>query len=64
MSAPKILPSSEASQIAPSCPTCGKKMRLMALSPTCQGTIYEYVCNNDGGRLSWQPRNPEGLSAA
>jgi predicted RNA-binding Zn-ribbon protein involved in translation (DUF1610 family) len=60
MSAPKIL----SSQIAPSCPTCGKKMGLIAICPTCQGTIYEYVCSNDGDRLSWQPHNPKMLSAA
>ena len=41
---------------APSCPTCGKQMTLRGIVPTSEGTIYDYLCGNDGDRLSWQPR--------
>ena len=41
--------------ISPDCPTCGKEMTLTGVTPTCVGTIYEYLCSNDGDRLSWQP---------
>jgi hypothetical protein len=41
--------------ISPACPTCGNKMGLTGLTPTCKGVIYEYLCSNDGDRLSWEP---------
>jgi hypothetical protein len=41
--------------ISPACPTCGKKMMLIGYNPTCKGVVYEYLCSNDGDRLSWQP---------
>jgi hypothetical protein len=41
--------------ISPTCPTCGKEMRLTGFSPFCDGTIYDYKCSNDGDRLSWRP---------
>jgi len=43
--------------IPPLCPTCGKKMNLTGVTPTCESTIYEYLCSRDGDRLSWQPRH-------
>jgi hypothetical protein len=39
----------------PICPTCGKEMRLTGATPTSGSTIYEYLCSNDGDRLSWRP---------
>jgi hypothetical protein len=41
----------------PLCPTCNQKMAFIALSPTCQSVIYEYLCRNDGDRLSWNAMN-------
>jgi hypothetical protein len=38
------------------CPTCGKEMTPAGVTPTCDGTIYEYLCSNDGDRLTWQPQ--------
>jgi len=43
----------------PLCPTCGKEMTLTGVTPTCESVIYEYVCSNDGDRLSWQPHHPK-----
>ena len=43
--------------IFPRCPTCTKEMTLTAITPTCESPIYEYMCSDDGDRLSWQPRN-------
>jgi hypothetical protein len=45
--------------ISPPCPTCGKKLELIGITPTCEFTIYEYECSNDGDRLSWQPHHPK-----
>ena len=42
--------------VPPSCPTCGKQMKLTGYNPTCEGVVYNYVCRSDGDRLSWQPR--------
>ena len=42
--------------LSPPCPTCGKEMRLMGHSPTCEGVIYEFWCSDDGDRLSWRTR--------
>ena len=41
--------------ISPTCPTCGKEMRLTGVNPSCDGTTYDYRCSNDGDRLSWRP---------
>ena len=41
--------------ISPPCPTCGKKMRLTGVAPTCESVNYDYLCSNDGDRLSWRP---------
>jgi lysyl-tRNA synthetase class I len=43
--------------IPPPCPTCGKEMKLMGIVPNTEGTIYEYLCENGGDRLTWQPRH-------
>ena len=48
--------------ISPLCPTCGKEMRQTSVTPTCKNTIYDYVCSNDGDRLSWQPGHPNKSS--
>ena len=42
--------------ISPRCPTCGMIMELTGYSPTCESTIYDYLCRGDGDRLSWRPR--------
>jgi hypothetical protein len=42
--------------ISPSCPTCGKEMKLTGLTPTCDGVIYDFVCTKDKDSLSWRPR--------
>ncbi len=39
-----------------SCPTCGKEMRLTGHAPTCESVIYDFLCTDDGDRLSWRPR--------
>ena len=50
------LPSKTDPLISPPCPACGKEMRLTGVTPTSEGQmIYEYLCSNDGDRLSWQP---------
>jgi hypothetical protein len=41
----------------PSCPTCGKQMRLTGHAPTCQSIIYDFSCSEDGDRLSWHRRD-------
>jgi hypothetical protein len=43
--------------LSPPCPTCGKEMRPTAHAPTCAGVIYDFLCSDDGDRLSWQPRH-------
>jgi len=43
--------------LSPFCPSCGKEMSLIGVVPTCGNTIYEYLCSNDRGRLSWQPQS-------
>jgi len=43
--------------IFPPCPTSNKEMRLTAITPTCESPIYEYICSDDGDRLSWHPRH-------
>ena len=42
--------------ISPSCPTCTKPMRLISMTPFCDGVVYGYVCSNDGDHVSWRPR--------
>ena len=42
--------------IFPRCPTCHKKMVFISVTPTCESTIYGYMCKNDGDRLSWECR--------
>ena len=39
------------------CPTCGKEMTLTGITPTSESVIYEYLCSNDGDRLSWRPNH-------
>jgi predicted RNA-binding Zn-ribbon protein involved in translation (DUF1610 family) len=48
--------------ISPICPTCGKEVRLTGVVPTCEGAIYEYLCSNDGDRLSWRPNRCRDLA--
>ena len=38
------------------CPTCGKDMKQTGYSPMCETVIYEFLCSDDGDRLSWQAR--------
>ena len=38
------------------CPTCGKKMKLTGHAPTCESVIYDFLCSEDGDRLSWRSR--------
>ena len=64
MPASEILRSSEAPPIPPSCPTCGKKMRLTGVTPTCQGTVYDYLCSEDGDCLSWRPHHSKMSAVA
>jgi hypothetical protein len=51
-------------RIPPICPTCGKELTLVGVVPTCESTIYEYQCSNDGDRLSWRPRHLKSSLAA
>ena len=64
MPASEILRSSEAPPIPPSCPTCGKKMRQTGVTPTCQGTVYDYLCSEDGDCLSWRPHHSKMSAVA
>ena len=57
-------PAKTAQPIPPTCPTCGKEMRLTGVVPTCEGTIYDYMCSNDGDRLSWRPHHLKSSLAA
>ena len=50
--------------IPPTCPTCGKEMSLTGVVPSCGDTTYEYVCSNDGDRLSWRPHHLKSSLAA
>jgi hypothetical protein len=43
--------------VLPPCPSCTKEMRLTGVTPTSESPIYEFVCSDDGDRLSWQPHN-------
>jgi len=63
------MPTSDASSktvppIAPLCPTSGKEMKLLGIVPNTEGTIYEYLCENEGGRLTWQPHHRESSFVA
>ena len=40
--------------VFPSCPTCGKEMRFTGHAPACESVIYDFLCSDDGDRLSWQ----------
>ena len=42
--------------ISLSCPSCGKEMRLTGHAPTCESVIYDFLCTDDGDRLSWRQR--------
>lgn len=42
------------------CPTCAKEMAVTSVTPTSAGAIYGYQCDDDGDRLSWQPRAKKG----
>ena len=47
--------------LLPSCPTCGKVMRHTGYSPTCDSVIFDFLCSDDGDRLSWRRRaSPSG----
>ncbi len=64
----RIMPVSDLSfktvpPVPPPCPTCGKEMKLLGEVPNVEGTIYEYICENDEDRLTWQPRHREVRSA-
>ena len=50
--------------IPPHCPTCGKEMKLLGDVPNTEGTIYEYLCENDEDRLTWQPHHRESSLVA
>ena len=41
----------------PHCATCGKKMSLIDVVPISESVIYEYLCSDDGDRLTWQPHH-------
>ena len=43
--------------ISPPCPTCGKEMKLVGYAPACESVIYDFLCRDDGDRLSWRPRS-------
>ena len=43
---------------SPLCLTCGKKMEQISATPTSGGVTYDFLCSNDGDRLSWQPGHP------
>lgn len=45
--------------ISPPCPTCGKEMKLTGHAPTCESVIYDFLCSEDGDRLSWRHRIEE-----
>ena len=49
------IPAKNAPPISPACPTCGKQMTLIGVNPYSECVVYEFLCSNDGGRLSWQP---------
>ena len=49
------IPSETVPPITPTCPTCGKEMRLTGINPACDGATYDYECSNDGDRLRWRP---------
>lgn len=38
------------------CPTCGKEMRLTGHTSACESVIYDFLCSDDGDRLSWRFR--------
>jgi len=48
---------------SPLCPTCGKEMRPTGHAPTCEGVIYDFLCSDDGDRLSWRPRRDAAIAA-
>ena len=50
--------------ISPACPTCGKKMTLTGINPSCDGATYDYECSNDGDHLSWRPHHLKSPLAA
>jgi len=54
--------SKNAPLISPPCPSCGKEMTLTGVTPTSECVIYEYLCSNDGDRLSWQPHHQKRRS--
>jgi len=57
-----VLSSKYVTPTSPLCPTCGKEMRHTSVTPTCNNTIYDYVCSDDGDRISWQPGHPNKSS--
>jgi hypothetical protein len=49
------LSSKTVTPIPPPCPTCGKEMKLTGIVPSSKATTYEYLCESEGDRLTWQP---------
>ena len=33
--------------ICPPCPTCGKEMRLVSVTPARKSVVFGYLCGND-----------------
>jgi hypothetical protein len=33
--------------ICPPCPTCGKEMRLVSITPAWESEVFSYLCAND-----------------
>ena len=52
------LSSKYAAITSPLCLTCGKKMEQISATLTSGGVTYDFLCSNDGDRLSWQPGHP------
>lgn len=38
----------------PPCPTCGKQMNPTGHSPACESVTYDFLCRDDGDRISWR----------
>ena len=57
MPSAEISSKNNAPTISAPCPTCGKEMSLTGVTPTSESVVYDYLCSNDGDRLSWQPRH-------
>lgn len=58
------MPTENVTPISLSCPTCGKEMKLTGHAPTCESMIYDFLCSDDGDRLSWLHRNGDRAMSA